>query len=82
MDVRTATRDDTDAIRRVAEQSWKTDYPEILTSETAEEAVTDWYTPEQIAAELDENQTLILVAEREDTVVGFAHATWNDAESE
>lgn len=82
MNIRPATDDDTDAIRRVAERSWQLDYPDILTRETAEEAVNDWYTPEQIAAELAENQTLILVAEREGAVVGFAHATWNEAERE
>ncbi len=43
MNIRTATESDTHAILRIAEQSWKTDYPEILTRETAEEAVTDWY---------------------------------------
>ncbi|WP_238547495.1 GNAT family N-acetyltransferase [Haloferax mediterranei] len=82
MPIRTATEDDTDAILQIAQQSWKTDYPEILTRETAEEAVTDWYTPEQIVAELHKSQARILVAEREDTVIGFAHATWNNTEGE
>ncbi|WP_396613551.1 GNAT family N-acetyltransferase (plasmid) [Haloferax sp. S1W] len=80
MPIRTATEDDVDAILRVAEQSWKNDYPEILTRETAETAVTDWYIPEQIAAELYKSQARILVAEREDTVIGFAHVTWSNAE--
>lgn len=82
MPIRAATEDDTESIRRIAEQSWKTDYPDILTRETAEEAVTDWYTPEQIAAELVQSRALILVAERKETVIGFAHATWNDTEGE
>ncbi|ADQ69268.1 acetyltransferase [Halogeometricum borinquense DSM 11551] len=82
MNIRTATESDTHAILRIAEQSWKTDYPEILTRETAEEAVTDWYTSEQIEAELNEEQTMILVAEREGAVVGFAHAAWNDSEED
>lgn len=81
MSIRPGTADDIDAIQRVAEQSWTTDYPEILTRETAEEAVTDWYTSDRIAEELDRDRTLLFVAEREETIVGFAHATWSDAES-
>lgn len=82
MPIRAATTDDIDAIRRVAEQSWEIDYPTILTRETVEEVVNDWYASEQLAAELDESRTLVLVAERVETVVGFAHATWSDAEQE
>lgn len=78
MTIRRATRDDVDAVRRIAERSWRTDYPEILTRETAEEGVAEWYAPDRIAAELDDDRTLVLVAEREGTVVGFAHAAWND----
>jgi len=78
MSVRQATGDDVEAVQQLAERSWTTDYPEILTRETAEEAVTEWYAPERIAAELEDDRTLVLVAEREGRVVGFAHATWND----
>lgn len=80
MPIREATGDDVEAIRRVAERSWRTDYPDILTRETVEEAVNDWYAPERLVAELDEARTLLFVAERDGTVVGFSHATWNEAE--
>lgn len=82
MTVRAATEDDLDAIRRVAERSWETDYPEILTRETVETGVNEWYALEQLTVELNHARTLLLVAEREGTVVGFAHATWSDAEDE
>lgn len=82
MTINQATDDDVEAVRQVAERSWTTDYPEILTRETAEEAVTEWYAPERIAAELEDDRTLVLVAEREGQIVGFAHATWNDDEGE
>ncbi|MFC5970918.1 GNAT family N-acetyltransferase [Halomarina salina] len=86
MTVRRATGDDVDGIRAVAERSWTTDYPDILTRETATEAVEDWYAPDQIRAELRDSRTLVLVAERDaetdDGVVGFAHATWTDADRE
>ncbi|SEL31657.1 GNAT family N-acetyltransferase [Haloferax larsenii] len=82
MTIRPATEADTGAILRVAEQSWKHDYPGILTRETAETAASDWYTAEQVTAELHKSQAQILVAERGETVVGFAHTTWNYTERE
>ena len=81
MTARTADRDDIDAIRRVAEAAWETDYPEILTRETVTEGVEQWYDADRIAGELDESATLLLVAESEGSVVGFAHATYNESEA-
>ena len=80
MTVRTATADDVADIARVAERSWTVDYPDILTRETAEAAVNEWYDADRIAEELAAERTLLLVAEADGLVVGFAHATWNDAE--
>lgn len=80
MALRTATEDDVESIRRVAELSWEVNYP--LTRETAAAAVDDWYAPERVAEELDDARTVLLVAERDDEVVGFSHATWNEAASE
>ena len=80
MTIRTAAEDDVDAIGRVAERSWAVDYPDILTSETAEAAVNEWYDADRIAEELAAERTLLFVAEADGPVVGFSHATWNDAE--
>jgi len=82
MPIRPATAEDIEGIRRVAKQSWEHDYPDILTRETTEEAVEDWYAPDRLDEELDYAGTLPFVAEREGTIVGFAHATWNDEEDE
>ncbi|KAB1192744.1 GNAT family N-acetyltransferase [Haloferax sp. MBLA0076] len=82
MTVRVATEEDIDAIRHVAKASWETDYPEVLTRETIEEGFNDWYAREQIADALFPARSLVLVAERDDVVVGFAHATWSSDESE
>lgn len=82
MRIRTATEDDINAIHHVADQSWETDYPDILTRETAKEAVHEWYAPEQFAKELRQTRTLLLVAESGETVVGFAHATWSNDQAE
>lgn len=82
MHVREATRADVDDIRRVAEASWEVDYPEILTRETAEEAVSEWYDTDSLTEAVDEGRTELLVAERDEEPVGFAHATWNASEGE
>ncbi len=79
MTVRPAGPDDIDAVRRVAERSWATDYPDILSRETAEAAAEEWYDADSLAEELDAERTLLSVAENE-AVVGFVHATWNDDE--
>lgn len=81
MHVRRATDRDVEAIRAVATRSWTIDYPDILTRETAEETVDDWYAPERLAAELRDSRTLVLVGD-DDGVVGFVHATWNVTDRE
>lgn len=78
MTVRAATEDDVDDIRRVAERSWEEDYPEILTRETVVEAIGDWYDPDELRVAVDRGRTVLLVAEHDGAVVGFAHATWTD----
>ncbi|NLV07284.1 GNAT family N-acetyltransferase [Haloarcula rubripromontorii] len=82
MTMRLATPDDVPAISQVATAAWETDYPDILTRETAEDGVRDWYSTEQIESELAESQTILLVAERGERVVGFAHATWHETDRE
>jgi ribosomal protein S18 acetylase RimI-like enzyme len=81
MAVREATPDDVTAINQVATAAWETDYP-LLTRETVEDGVGDWYAPEQIELELVEPQTLLLVSERAESVVGFVHATWHETDRE
>lgn len=80
MDVREATHEDVDDIRRIVEASWEVDYPDILTRETAEEAVSEWYDADSLTEAIDEGRTELLVAERDEEIVGFAHATWNASE--
>lgn len=77
MDVRQATPADVGAIQRVAERSWTADYPEITSRESAVEGVHEWYSEQRLADEIDRSDAVVLVAEREGTVVGFAHAAWS-----
>jgi ribosomal protein S18 acetylase RimI-like enzyme len=82
MTVRVATEDDIEAIRAIAKRSWETDYPAILTRETIEAGVDDWYAPDQIAAELVPARSVLFVADRDGDVAGFAHATWSATDDE
>lgn len=78
MTVREATPDDVPVIRDVARRSWENDYPDVVSRESIEEGVDDWYSPARIEDELSRARTVILVAEEEGSVVGFVHAYWND----
>lgn len=78
MAIQGATTDDIEGIRRVARQSWRTDYPEILSRETAEEAVEEWYDPNRLEEEIESDNALIPVFETEDgDIGGFAHIVWD-----
>jgi ribosomal protein S18 acetylase RimI-like enzyme len=74
MPVREATGDDAESIAGVARVSWKHDYPDILSRDTAEQGVEEWYAPETIATEIDSDDAVVPVAERDGELVGFAHA--------
>jgi ribosomal protein S18 acetylase RimI-like enzyme len=80
MNLREATDDDVDAVRRVAERSWEADYPDIVSRETASEGVEQWYGADRVREELARAETALLVAEGDGEVVGFAHAVWGGEE--
>lgn len=79
MTIRNATINDVEDIKRVAHVSWRNDYPRILSRETAEEAVNEWYDSEQLKTEIERDDALIPVIETgdSDTVIGFAQAVWD-----
>ena len=73
-DLYVAQPDDIDAIRGVAKASWEHDYPEILSRESVETALNDWYSRDRLREELADPWTHIYVAADGDgSVVGFAH---------
>lgn len=80
MAIRTAEASDVAAIRRVAEQSWERDYPDIVSRETATAGLHDWYDETAISEEVDRPDAVVLVAEEEDDVVGFVHGVYSDGE--
>ena len=73
MTVRSATADDVEAIRTIARDSWEVDYPEILSRETVDEAVEDWYGKERVTDAIEDPLAFLLVAEPAGNTVGFLH---------
>lgn len=74
MPIRAATEADIEAIRRIVRASWEADYPDILSRETAESGVDEWYSPDELTAELSHPRSVIAVFEESDAVMGFVHA--------
>ncbi|MEF8841581.1 MAG: GNAT family N-acetyltransferase [Haloarculaceae archaeon] len=62
MTVREASADDVAAIREIARAAWETDYPEILSRETAERGVEEWYQSSHIEGEVTGSRTRLFVA--------------------
>ena len=81
---REATRADVPAIRDVARVTWERDYPAVLNRESVTDTVEEWYDADQLAADVDRGDAVVLVAERDPRddaddaddadVVGFVHA--------
>ena len=80
MIVREAGAGDVDDIEAVARASWETDYPAILSRETAREGVEEWYGADRLAAEIESDDALVPVADGEAGVVGFAHAVAEESD--
>jgi ribosomal protein S18 acetylase RimI-like enzyme len=74
MEVEPATADDVEAIRAIARESWEHDYPGILSSESLQAGVEDWYSPQRVRDAVTWARADLLVARLDGTVVGFAHA--------
>lgn len=82
MTVREATDDDIGSIRRVARASWEADYPDILSRESIDEGIDEWYSSDQLEAAVGRSTTLLLVGERDGDVVGFVHGVWSGEEGD
>jgi ribosomal protein S18 acetylase RimI-like enzyme len=85
MKFRHAGTDDVPEIIGVAERSWEHDYPDILTRESAREAVTEWYDADRLELDAVAADTALLVAIDEDAdedqagpPIGFVHGVVDD----
>lgn len=74
MEIREAERGDVEGVREVARRSWETDYPTILSRETIDETVEEWYAPEQLAFDIESDDAHVIIAVEEEGTIGFAHA--------
>ncbi|MCU4716933.1 GNAT family N-acetyltransferase [Halapricum hydrolyticum] len=77
MNVRPATPADRPAIRDIARRSLQTSYslsPQAITS-----AIEEWYTEDNLCERLNDEDRLLLVADRDGQVVGFSESTLEDA---
>ena len=72
MEIREATAEDGDAIRTIARDSMEASYS--LSPRAIEGALTQWYDDEAMSRKLDEDDTLVLVAESEGEVRGFSES--------
>lgn len=72
-ELRDATRNDVDGIRRVARQSWTEAYTEILGADGIEQGFKRWYDEGSLRETISND--LALVAVKENTIVGYAIGT-------
>jgi len=72
MNVRTATIDDSAAIRQVTQASMRASYS--LSPGTIEGAVEEWYADDALADRLADDDELLLVAEEDETLVAFSES--------
>ncbi|WP_158055537.1 GNAT family N-acetyltransferase [Halorussus halophilus] len=79
MNVRPATQDDIDHVQSVARAAWKKTYENIVPENVIEEAVADWYGTATLSGIVESDQQVMLVAEDDEEIVGFAHGVTDDA---
>ncbi|MEM4781873.1 MAG: GNAT family N-acetyltransferase [Halalkalicoccus sp.] len=73
--VRRATRDDVEAIQRVAERTWYRTYDGILDEETIESMLAAGYSTELLEELIDSEAVGLFVATAGDEVVGYTSTT-------
>ena len=79
MEIREAEHGDIPGIREVARRSWETDYPDVLSRETIDETVEEWYSPGRLERELADDDALLTVVEDDGEMVAFSHAAWEES---
>jgi ribosomal protein S18 acetylase RimI-like enzyme len=76
MEIREATEDDGPAVRSIALRSMEASYS--LSPSTIESAIRQWYGVDSFADLLDDDQVLLVVAERDDEPVAFSESVLAD----
>ncbi|AFZ71742.1 GNAT family N-acetyltransferase [Natronobacterium gregoryi] len=71
MKIREATQSDVDAIRSIADRSLGSTYTDFLSEATVSDAIDQWY-GDGFEDDLEDDDTLVLVVERDGDVVAFS----------
>lgn len=74
IEIREADTGDVEGIRNVALDSLRASYADLLDEDVIERAVGEWYGEDAMAAELEEEGMVYLLAVAGDTVVGFSQS--------
>jgi ribosomal protein S18 acetylase RimI-like enzyme len=74
MDIRNATTDDVDAVRRVASESMAASYGHVIDEAAITAAVDEWYGPDRLIETLADDDAVFVVAVDSGSVVGFAQS--------
>ena len=74
MDIRNATTDDVDAIRRVASESMAASYGHAIDEAALTAAVDEWYGPDRLTESLADDNAVFVVAVDSGSIVGFAQS--------
>jgi ribosomal protein S18 acetylase RimI-like enzyme len=72
MEFRYASPSDAETVRRIARASLSASYAPALDDETIDAAVEQWYTSENVERAVAEEGTVLVLAEADGSVVGFA----------
>lgn len=80
MELRSATTDDADAIRDVAGRSFRASYS--LSPRDIEDLVEDQLTDDALAERIEDGESVVLVAEDEDEIVGYVDGERTDDTAE
>ena len=74
MDIRDATTEDVDAIRRVAAESMQASYDHAIDEGAITAAVDEWYSTDRLTEALTDEDAVFVVAVDAGSVVGFAQS--------
>ena len=72
MEIRAATEDDIEGIRRVARDAWEAAYLDIIGEREVDAAMDEWYSREYLERTLGAEDVGYFVAHEGDEVVGYA----------
>ncbi|OLP16009.1 hypothetical protein BST81_23410 [Leptolyngbya sp. 'hensonii'] len=70
--IRPATLTDIAAIQKIAHQSWVHTYEGIIPDEVQAQAIATWYSTPALQVAITSGQSVFLVAEAEEQIIGFA----------